>query len=106
VTTAVGDGLKVTPGELVKHAGAIDHIAGQVSIAAQAAQTVHTDSQAYGRLCQFIPSLLAGPGQAVAGGLADAASTLHAAAATLVATSGVYQSAAAAELAKAGRIGR
>ena len=102
----MADGFKVAPQELVKHAGAIERIAGQVVTAAQAAQTVRTDSQAYGQLCQFIPSLLAGPGREAAGGLTDAVGALHDTATGLVAASGAYQRAADHELVRAGRLGR
>jgi hypothetical protein len=69
--------FQVNSAALTAHAGEVDAIGDELTQAAQAAQTVQTDTAAYGLLCQFVPALLNGLQQAMADGMNTAADSAH-----------------------------
>jgi hypothetical protein len=75
---------------LVQHATAVDGVAEQAGTAAQAAQTVQLDNQAYGMLCQIIPALLNPLSAAVVQALDLTEEGLHDTADRLREASGTY----------------
>jgi hypothetical protein len=68
-----GDGIDVTPPDLVTHAGHLEGIADKVATARQAGDAVRLDAAAYGTLCTIVPALLGGLQGLLADGV-DAAS--------------------------------
>jgi hypothetical protein len=72
--------FQVDSASLVSHAGEVDTIGDGLTSAAQAAQagqTVQTDTGAYGQLCQFVPALLNGLQQSMVDGMNTAAGSAH-----------------------------
>ncbi|MEV6344039.1 type VII secretion target [Actinoplanes sp. NPDC051851] len=55
-----GDRLRLPSDEMVRHSSAVDDIAAALRQARAAAGQVSLDTQAYGRLCSFLPLLLGG----------------------------------------------
>jgi hypothetical protein len=51
--------FRVTPAHLDHHAGSVDDLAAEVEVAAQAAQAVQFDNEAYGVFCQALPVMMA-----------------------------------------------
>jgi hypothetical protein len=73
---ASGDGFAVATNELRAHA---DHVAGVAATVRQghdAAETVRLGTEAYGRLCQFVPGLIDPMQREAAELLADVSSAL------------------------------
>lgn len=60
-----------------RHAGSIDTIADAVEQGADAANHVHLGADAYGQLCQFIPSLLEPVSDAAVSALRDTVTALR-----------------------------
>ena len=71
------DRVKVTPGELIAHAGRIDEVGDGMTTAQQAGSAVRVDSAAYGQLCQFVPALLNALHNQMIDGIAAAAASAH-----------------------------
>jgi hypothetical protein len=69
--------FQVDSASLVSHAGEVDTIGDGLTSAAQAGQTVQTDTGAYGQLCQFVPALLNGLQQSMVDGMNTAAGSAH-----------------------------
>jgi hypothetical protein len=72
-----GDGIDVTPADLVTHAGHLEGVADQVATARQAGDAVRLGATAYGRLCPIVPALLDGLQGQLTGGLDAASRTLR-----------------------------
>ncbi|MEV6597691.1 type VII secretion target [Actinoplanes sp. NPDC051346] len=53
-----GDEIQFPAAAVARHAASVDGIADAVRQARSAVQEVTMDSQAYGQLCQFLPTLL------------------------------------------------
>lgn len=84
--------FQVDPAALTAHAGEIDGIGDGLTAAAQAGQTVQTDTGAYGELCQFVPALLNGLQQSMVDGMNSAAGSAHDTAAALRSVATAYDS--------------
>ncbi|MFI6075661.1 type VII secretion target [Actinoplanes sp. NPDC051343] len=69
--------FQVNSASLMSHAGEVGTIGDGLTAAAQAGQTVRTDTGAYGQLCQFVPALLNGLQQAMVDGINTAAGSAH-----------------------------
>lgn len=69
--------VQVDTVSLVAHARKVDQIGDGLTTAAEAGQTVQTDTGAYGQLCQFVPMLLNGLQQAMVDGMSTAAKAAH-----------------------------
>ncbi|HEX5204585.1 type VII secretion target [Paractinoplanes rhizophilus] len=87
------DHFQVNAASLTSHAGEVDGIGDGLGQAASAAQTVQTDTGAYGQLCQFVPALLNGLQQAMVDGMNTAAGSAHDTADALRATAADYDGA-------------
>ena len=72
-----GDGVSVTPADLVSHAGDVDAVAAAVGQARQAGAATAPGPQAYGKLCVIVPSLLGQLQSMVVDGVAAAERSLH-----------------------------
>jgi hypothetical protein len=68
-----GDGIDVSPSDLVTHAGHVEGIADQIATAEQAGDATRLGAAAYGKLCTIVPVLLDGLQGMVVNGI-DAAS--------------------------------
>lgn len=53
-----GDGLAVTPDDLVNHAGRVEAVAADMATAVQAGAAARPGPEAYGKLCVIVPVLL------------------------------------------------
>jgi len=53
-----GGEVRVTPQHLHDHAATVQDVIGEVNAAAQAAQAVHFDANAYGVFCQALPAMM------------------------------------------------
>jgi hypothetical protein len=53
-----GDGVSVTPADLIAHAGHVDEVAGRIGEAARAGAATAPGPDAYGRLCVLVPLML------------------------------------------------
>ncbi|GAA2647952.1 type VII secretion target [Paractinoplanes durhamensis] len=85
--------FEVNSASLATHAGEMDQIGDGLTTAAVAVQTVQTDVEAYGQLCQFIPVLLNGLQQIMADGMTTAATSAHETADSLRAVATAYDNA-------------
>jgi excreted virulence factor EspC (type VII ESX diderm) len=85
--------LQVNSASLVSHASEVDAIGDGLSSAAQAGQTVLTDTGAYGQLCQFVPALLNALQQDMVDGISTAAATAHETADSVRAVAASYDTA-------------
>jgi hypothetical protein len=75
--TGTTDHVRVSPGDLVTHAGQIDGIGEQLATAQQAGSAVRVNTAAYGKLCQFVPALLNTLQDQIIDGIATAATSTH-----------------------------
>ena len=73
----MSDAFQVDSPALVSHAGEVDGIGDGLTTAAQAGQTVQTDTGAYGQLCQFVPAILNDLQQSLVDGMNTAAESAH-----------------------------
>ncbi|WP_196255639.1 type VII secretion target [Micromonospora sp. WMMC415] len=78
--------------ELHTHAGAVDGVADVVDQCRRAAASVHLGRDAYGRLCQLIPSLLHPVQEAAVDALNEATGALQGTADDLRSVAGRYDS--------------
>src|SRR5690348_6106107 len=69
--------LQFPPAEIRRHAGSVDRIADAVQAARGAVHEVTMDTQAYGQLCQFLPSILSPMISLATGALNDAEDSLR-----------------------------
>jgi hypothetical protein len=88
-----GDGINVSPADLVAHAGAIEGVAAQVETAKQAGDAVQMGAGAYGKLCTIVPMLLNNLQGMVVDGIEAAAQSLHDTGGRLRTAADGYQSA-------------
>ncbi|GII25717.1 type VII secretion target [Planosporangium mesophilum] len=88
-----GDGIGVTPSDLIAHAGHVEAIGDRVATARQAGAAVRPSMTAYGKLCTIVPTLLAGLQDMVVDGIDAAAHSLHDSGQRLRTAADGYQSA-------------
>jgi hypothetical protein len=69
MTQPTGDGFTVPTAALTAHAATVDGIADETALASQAGDQVRLGRDAYGQLCQVLPTVL----DPIAGLLVDAA---------------------------------
>jgi hypothetical protein len=74
---STGDGIGVSPSDLVTHAGHVEAVADRVAVAKQAGDTVRLGAGAYGKLCTIVPFLLNGLQTLLVDGIDAAAGSLH-----------------------------
>jgi len=79
--------------DLLTHATTVSAIGDEVVTAAQAGRVVRPSSEAYGKLCVMVPAMLAGLQDALVGGVASAADSLHETATRLRVTAESYAAA-------------
>ena len=72
-----GEGLSVTPADLLSHASRVDAAAAAVGQARQAAATTTPGPDAYGKLCVIVPILLGQLQDLVVDGIAAAEQSMH-----------------------------
>jgi hypothetical protein len=72
-----GEGIGVSPSDLVAHAGHVEAIGDRVATAKQAGDAVRPSMAAYGKLCTIVPVLLGGLQDMVVDGIDAAAHSLH-----------------------------
>lgn len=84
-------GFEVEAQTLRAHAGGVDHVTDMVEQGRSAASSVDLGRDAYGRLCQFIPSLLDPVQDSAISALTEAATTLRQTAADLRTTARRYE---------------
>jgi hypothetical protein len=72
-----GDGIGVSPADLVAHAGHVEAVADRVATAKQAGDAVRLDAAAYGRLCTIVPALMNGLQHLLIDAIDAAAGSLH-----------------------------
>lgn len=89
MTQPTGDGFAVPTAALTTHAATVDGIADETELAGQAGDQVRLGNDAYGQLCQVLPSAL----DPIAGLLVDAS---HATSAALHDTARALRTAAGA----------
>ncbi len=53
-----GEGFRVIAGDLQAHAVTVDTVADEIRTAAQAAQAIEFDTNAYGEFCQALPAMM------------------------------------------------
>lgn len=85
-------GFNVRPEDLISHAGALDKVGDQMTVAQQAGQGVVLGRQAYGYICAFVPALFDPVQQAVLRVLGDSATKLHGTAVTVRTVAAAYTS--------------
>ena len=85
--------LGVRPADVVHHAGSVEDVAGRVDEARSAAATVHLGRDAYGVLCQLLPTMLDPVQRATVDALRDQVDALQRAADDLRTTARGYSSA-------------
>jgi hypothetical protein len=69
--------LQFPPAEIRRHAGSVDGIADAVQTARGAVHEVTMDTQAYGQLCQFLPTILSPIFSLATGALNEAEDSLR-----------------------------
>lgn len=72
-----GTGFQVQADAIVKHAGTVEEVAAEVMQAKAASSTISMGRDAYGLLCQLIPSLLDPLQDAAIGAFQEAADSLQ-----------------------------
>ncbi|MEV4642161.1 type VII secretion target [Actinoplanes sp. NPDC049548] len=72
-----GGEFQVDAAALVTHAREVDGIGDGLATAAEAAETVRTDTGAYGQVCQLVPVMLNGLQQFMVDGILTAAASAH-----------------------------
>ncbi|GAA1817475.1 ESX-1 secretion-associated protein [Planosporangium flavigriseum] len=72
-----GDGIDVSPSDLVAHAGHVEGIADQIATAKQAGDAVRMGAGAYGKLCTIVPVLINGLQGVLVDGIDTAAHSLR-----------------------------
>jgi hypothetical protein len=83
-----GEYLQFPPAEIQRHAGSVEEIADAVRDARSAVHEVTMDTEAYGQLCQFLPTILSPIFALAAGALNDADDSLRETATRLRSTVG------------------
>jgi hypothetical protein len=86
----VSDQVQVNPTDLLSHAGRVDGVADDFSLARQTGAAVRADSAAYGKLCQIVPAFLDLLQDKVVDGIAAAAMSAYDTADALRATASDY----------------
>lgn len=72
-----GDGFQAVPEDLHAHATTVQAVADEVETAAQAAQAVHFDANAYGTFCQVLPAMMEPLKEIICQALSAATAGLH-----------------------------
>jgi Excreted virulence factor EspC, type VII ESX diderm len=72
-----GDGVAVTPADMVSHADHVETVAAGVAAARQAGAATAPGPEAYGKLCVIVPLLLGQLQGMVVDGIAAAEQSLH-----------------------------
>jgi hypothetical protein len=85
------DQFAVRPQDLVRHAGQVEAIAGQVTTAAEAGAAVRPGTDAYGKLCVMVPLMLGALQDVLVDGIRAAADSLDDTGARLRTTAESYQ---------------
>ncbi|RKN47724.1 type VII secretion target [Micromonospora endolithica] len=86
-----GDGIRVDPDDLIRHAARIDRSADDLDTARQAGQHVRLDTDAYGQLCAIMPLLLDGLQRTLVDGIGTAAGSVRDTAGRLRASAASYR---------------
>lgn len=73
----MSDHFSVFTRDLVAHSNSVDRIGDRVKEAGDAGRTVRTGGEAYGKLCGFLPPLLAGLQDALIQGITNSATELR-----------------------------
>ena len=85
-----GDGFDVTASALSGHAGSVDQVSDAIDQARSAGAQVELGREAYGQLCQFVPTLIDPLQQAGVAALAAAVDALRESADALRTAAGSY----------------
>jgi hypothetical protein len=71
------DRIEVRRADLTAHAGHVEAVAGRVAAAGRAGATARAGSDAYGKLCAAVPTMLNALQNIMVDGIASAAESLH-----------------------------
>ncbi|MEV4770455.1 type VII secretion target [Micromonospora humida] len=88
-----GDGIRVDPDDLNRHAAHLDRCADSLDTAGRAGRHVQLDADAYGQLCAIMPALLDGLQQTLIDGVGTAAGSVRDTAAKLRSSAAGYRAA-------------
>ncbi|MEV1143934.1 type VII secretion target [Micromonospora sp. NPDC049799] len=72
-----GDGIRVDPDDLIRHATRLDRSADDLDTARQAGQHVRLGTDAYGQLCAIMPLLLDGLQRTLVEGIGTAVGSVR-----------------------------